>query len=452
MKNIHNVVSNRWKPWLICAILFLLLSACSNETEKGNEVQNDQRTLNEQDNADSLREKSAPREPVTLVFYSTANWTEEAFNERFGDAMRSGFPEYTIEYVRVGEGTTLPEMIASDADMDVYWQASDVAINDMKEYKLTRDMTGLATKHQVDLSLLEPSVLEDIRTQSDGMLYALPIVINTAGFFYNKEIFDRFGVDYPYDGITWEEVIALGERLNRVDGDKMYYGIGYHFNQVIDLNAFSIPYVDPGTEKPTILAEERWTILYDTLVNAARLTGDNQLHNHQKFIVEQEVGMLAALANLFLNIDMSGLDWDMVTYPTFQGQDPNIGPQAYPTYFGITSKSKHPEEAMEVLKHLLSVEVQLDLSKRGIIPVIQDETVMDAFGTGTDYGDKNLQAIIGRNFASMAARPSYGSTARSAYTGSARLLELIEGAKDRNTVFREIYEDAMQKIEVEKTK
>ena len=77
---------------------------------------------------------------------------------------------------------------------------------------------------------------------------------------------------------------------------------------------------------------------------------------------------------------------------------------------------------------------------------------MDAFGTGTDYGDKNLQAIIGRNFASMAARPSYGSTARSAYTGSARLLELIEGAKDRNTVFREIYEDAMQKIEVEKTK
>lgn len=46
----------------------------------------------------------------------------------------------------------------------------------------------------------------------------------------------------------------------------------------------------------------------------------------------------------------------------------------YPTYFSITSTSKHKEAAMEVIKFLTSDENQMELSKLGNMPVVNEET------------------------------------------------------------------------------
>jgi len=48
----------------------------------------------------------------------------------------------------------------------------------------------------------------------------LPKDYSPLGIYYNKKIFDEFGVDYPQDGWTWDEFLATAQALTQdTDGD-----------------------------------------------------------------------------------------------------------------------------------------------------------------------------------------------------------------------------------------
>jgi len=48
-------------------------------------------------------------------------------------------------------------------------------------------------------------------------IYSLPANLTKFALAYNKKVFDQFGVDYPTDDMTWNEVIDLA---NKVTGEK----------------------------------------------------------------------------------------------------------------------------------------------------------------------------------------------------------------------------------------
>lgn len=56
----------------------------------------------------------------------------------------------------------------------------------------------------------------------DGTQYGLPITFSTVMLFYNKDMFDAAGLDYPDESWTWDDVIAAAQALtdapNRVWG------------------------------------------------------------------------------------------------------------------------------------------------------------------------------------------------------------------------------------------
>lgn len=435
----NRIGSNRMKAkkcmqWLCVGLLPLLLAACGSKDDAGKSAKSG--------------EAAASKDPVKLVFYSTAGWTQEAFNERFGDTMRKKFPQYTIEYIVSGKGTTFQDLLSAGTPIDVYWQAVDNTIPHLLENGLQFDMSELVKKHGVDLGRLEPSSVSAIRTMSGGKLYALPLVNNTAAFYYNKDLFDKFGVPYPKDGIGWDEVIELGKRLRRTDGGQEYYGIGSHFQPHANLSPLSVPYVDPKTEKPTILSDDKWKTVYNQLISIKKTT-DNKNMDANNFVKDRNLAMLDALANLFLNFDLTSLGWDMVAYPGYK-EAPGTGPQPLPTLFGITSTSKHKDEAMEVLKYMVSEEVQRSFSERAIIPVLQGDDILKSFGKNSKYKDKNFQAIISKKFAPITPKEKYEAKAREIY--SKPLSSLVEGNSDLNTAFRQIDEEMNKMIAAEKAK
>lgn len=417
------------------AVLMLLLAACGAEKEKPAEE-------------GPSGTQPVKKDPVKLVFYSTAGWTQEAFNERFGDTMRKKFPQYEIEYIASGKGMEFTDMLSAGAQIDVYWQAVDNTIPHLLQYKLEYDMTELIKKHGINLNLLEPSSVEAARSMSNGKMYALPIVNNTAALYYNKDLFDKFGVPYLKDGVTWDEVIEVAKRLRRTDGGLEYYGIGSDVQPHLNLSSLSIPYVDPKTEKPTIQTNGGWTTIFNQLIEM-RKTTEHKALNASNFVQDKNLAMVDGLANAFLNFDMTSLNWDMVSYPSYKSA-PGIGSQPLPTMFGITSISKHKEAAAEVLAYMLSEEVQKSLSERAIIPVLQSETVMKAFAKNSKYKDKNFQAILSKKFAPITPKVTYEAKARSLY--GKYIPDLAKGTIDLNTAFRQIDEEMVKLIAEEKTK
>lgn len=61
-----------------------------------------------------------------------------------------------------------------------------------------------------------------------GVLYGLPVKGSTISCYYNMDLFDRYGVDYPPDDWTWEELVEKARKLTvDEDGDGMtdIYGL-----------------------------------------------------------------------------------------------------------------------------------------------------------------------------------------------------------------------------------
>lgn len=426
--------NNSWSKWLLVGLMPALLAACGSNGSGG--------TGSEQTNAD-LNEKND--EPANLVFYSTAVWSQEAFNERFGDAIRKKFPNYTIEAIFNGKGTTIEDVISSGVTIDIVWGDVNSTIPQLLNYGLQHDMSELIKLNNVPVQNLEPTAVQAVRDMSDGKMYALPIINNTAVLYYNKDLFDKFGVAYPADGMTWDRAIELAKQLYRADGGVQYFGMRGGIQPHANLSPLSVPSIDAKTGKPTILTDDRWKTLFSEVVEMKKTVENKAL----SFVKDPKVAMSIDLANIFLNNDMSALNWDLVSYPSYKDK-PGVGPQSLPTLFGITSVSKQKEPAMKALSYLLSEESQMSLSERAVIPILKDEKVKAAFGKNSKYKDKNLQAIVKMNYAPITSKSKYETQIREIYDKA--VPDLVNGKVDLNTAFRNMDEQINKLIAEDQAK
>jgi multiple sugar transport system substrate-binding protein len=421
-----------WMLGLTAGMLLVPLTACGSDGGAG-----------KQESGAEVSSKAAEEDntPAKLVFYSTTTWSQDAFNERFGDAMRKKFPHYTIEYLATGQGTTFPEVMAAGTQIDVVWHDVNTTIPQLLEYGLQYDMTELIKKHGLSMNNLEATSIEVVKQMSGGKMYALPLVVNTAAMYYNKDVFDKFAVAYPKDGMTWDQALDLAKRMRRTDSGIEYYGMVSGSQPQFNLTSMAVPFIDSKTNKPTISTDDRWKTLFQQLIELRKTMGNKNL-GEDNFVKDKNIAMLDYLANTFLNKDMTAMNWDLVAYPTFK-ELPDKGPQTLPTLFGITSTSKNKDAAMKVLAYMLSEEPQLGLSEKAVIPVLQTDKTVKAFATKSKYTGKNFQAIMKRKFTLSAPKSAIENKARTAYAKP--VADLTDGKVDLNTAFRQIDEE-MNKI------
>lgn len=400
----------------------------------------------------------APAEPVELFIYSNNNSSEEVFNSSYGNALREKFPQYTIRYIQSKAGTTMPEMVATKAQIDLFWTSIGNYETALFEHKLETDMTELIRKHGLDLQALEPTVIDAMKQISGGKLYGVPVSTNSLALFYNKDIFDKFGAPYPTDSMTWNEANELAKRVTRNADGKQYYGIASSRDHIIRMNPLSVPNVDMQTRKPTIETDPRWKLLFETVfITPAEDSGYRgamaklkALPAINQFAKEQNLAMLVYPNTLPTSVpnELKTMSWDIAPLPVFPDR-PNVGAQSYPVYFGLTTQTKHPDEAMELLNYMISEEYQTMLSGKGVLPIRMTEKTRSRLGADTDFKDKNYPAMLAREFAPITPKiPELDTDVFRAYRDQA--YSLAQGTTDINTAFR-IAGELAQKVINEKS-
>ncbi len=78
----------------------------------------------------------------------------------------------------------------------------------------------------VDLKMYLPGVLAP--GQYKGKQYLLPKDFSTMGVYYNKKIFDKYGLKYPESGWTWDDFLKTAQALTKDtngDGKPEVWGI-----------------------------------------------------------------------------------------------------------------------------------------------------------------------------------------------------------------------------------
>lgn len=128
--------------------------------------------------------------------------------------------------------TKLQTSIPNGTGPDVFWM--NLYIQPYIEEGLLYDMTEDIESAGVDLSVFPESVLQAYQTE--GHTYGIPKDYDGIAVFYNKELFDEKGVDYPAEGWTWDDFQKISESLT----DDTHYGYAANPSAEIGYRSFML--------------------------------------------------------------------------------------------------------------------------------------------------------------------------------------------------------------------
>jgi multiple sugar transport system substrate-binding protein len=200
-------------------------------------------------------------------------------------------------------------------DMLMLWNGS---LSGLNELGIMGDITPLVKKFNVDLTRFETEAIDAVKIASPkGELYGLPYTQQLNALYYNRNLFDKFAVDYPKDGMTWEDAIALAKKVTRTDGGVQYYGLD---PENVTRLAFplSLSPIDTKTGKASVNTDG-WRRAFETTYAIYSIPGNER---GKFFQFEKEIVAMHAGINMFArlaNAAEKGFDnWDVAQYPSLK--------------------------------------------------------------------------------------------------------------------------------------
>lgn len=328
--------------------------------------------------------------------------------------------------------------------MDIVYEALPTFAANPMQYEVAYPMDDLVRAHRVDLSRVEPTIIQAVREMSDGKLTAFPTLTNTLAMYYNKDLFEKFGVAYPKDNMTWDDIIEMNRQLTRLEDGQQYVGLSMSVSHAQLMSPLSLQRYNHSSQKAEI-NNDKWRTFFQSLIDVANTSGYKEKMGElgafpplASFLERKEAAMYGGPANTHSSSDFSNLNWDMVTFPMYK-QAMGVQPQSYPTMFGIADSSKQKDAAMEVMGYMLSDEFQMSISRKGFIPIVNSPAVQAVFSeNATQFADKNVKSVLYSNSAPLVVPSIYDNMVP--YLNYVN--DIVLGNIDLNTALREIEEEA----------
>lgn len=435
---------------VVLIIMMIGLSACSNESKGNTEADTSKK-------ATAVEEvpEVDMSEPITLKMIEWRG--EEQFLKSFKGPVEEKFPNVTLEIIPIqptkGE---LEDQFAAGNIPDILMAPDFRYLPIYKETELAYDMTELTDTYNFDLSRFDQNFLDIIRSYSkEEELWGLPFMQNKAALHYNKDIFDLFGVEYPTDDMTYEELLELAKKVTGEMGGTNYTGLVMPSTDRYLFPSLGLNLVDPKTDEPQFTKKPQFQHIFEIYKRVDALQVEDSVHGDSamdRFISEQNVAMLPMY---FLGIDWTGLmqedgqgiNWDIVTFPKWEEQG-DVSAFADGYWLGVSAYSEHKEQVFKVIEFLLSDEEVI----RKIRYPEESIYIDDEFLEKSDHirnpllDDKNMEALY-----KYPAPPAsdgisiYEEIAKSVV--SEKLGEYLSTSMDVVTFLRELQEETEIRIQ-----
>lgn len=247
----------------------------------------------------------------------------------------------------------------------------------------------LMKEDKLDTGVYLEAVMDAIRSQGNGNIYALAPTFNPSALYYNKKLFRDLGVTPPQDNMSWDEVFMLARQIARGSGEEAIFGLT--FNQwggtaeyYWDIQQFAAPLqlkmYDEQAERMTVNTpqwKKLWQTIYD-LYEAKIIPSQEDMqqfytpwregepYRYNPFSgrpffqgrVAMTIGDYSMINDLqMLNenaekIGMEPIEWDVVSTP-YHDAVPGVGMNiSINTLFAVNIKAQNPDDAWAFVKFL----------------------------------------------------------------------------------------------------
>lgn len=361
------MMKNKWKKFISIfpVVLLLILAGCGSDTEgsDGN------------GQVDLIYSIWDPvQEPgMTAV--------ADAFNEKHDDI------QVTVEVTPWDQYWTKLESSAQGGSMpDVFWMHSN-EIAKYSEGSVLMDLTeAVDSSEAFDISQF-PEELVDLY-KDDEQILGVPKDYDTIGLWYNKELFDEAGIEYPNETWTWDTLLETAIELT--NEDEGVYGFlaplnrqeGYHnFIYQNEGQVLSHDKEKSGFREPKTIEAVQWYA--DLSVKHGVSPSAGQFADNTNMSYFQSGRAAMSMFGSWMTAEIASNEY------TNEVADVAVLPQGEQraTIFNglansISASTNHPEEATQFLEFLSSEEGMTIQGEHGsAIPALEgtDTSFTEAF-------------------------------------------------------------------------
>lgn len=332
------------------------------------------------------------------------DWDKVAFYQPLISAYEKLHPDIKINHTDLGSqdyNTMLMTQLTGGAnDIDI------VTVKDIPGYAQL-----VSTKALVDLSK-EGAAPKDTKDYAgliealtvNGGLYALPFRTDFWIVYYNKDLFDKAGVPYPTNDMTWTQFDDAARKLTKGFGSNKVYGTHLHTWR----STAELPGIQDG--KNTLIDgkyaflkpwyERALSLQKDGVVQSYGALKSTNTHYSGPFF-NQQIAMLP-MGTWFIGTQIAKVasgeslakNWGIVSFPHPDGVAAGTT-AAQVTSLGVNARTSNKTAAEDFVKWVSGPEGAAIVAATGTMPALRDDKVIDTIAATKGFPtDANSKAAL----------------------------------------------------------
>ena len=214
----------------------------------------------------------------------------------------------------------------------------------------------------------------------DGVQYGLPASFSNVVLFYNQDLFDEAGLDYPDDSWSWEDEHEAAEELN--DPDAGVWGTFqpvsfFEYFKVLEQNGGEFFDADGEVafDSPEGIEAAEWLLdkVGDVMPSEADMGGQDD----GGMFGSGELAMWHSGIWMFGSLEDADFEWDIAVEP---GNATNAS-HFFANGIVASEDTDHPEESVRWLQHLAGSETAVDarLDASWELPAVADLELLSPY-------------------------------------------------------------------------
>ncbi|SCW86938.1 multiple sugar transport system substrate-binding protein [Paenibacillus tianmuensis] len=311
---------------------------------------------------------------------------EKTFKRDYGDVFSSMYPNIDVQVIPMTSIYNLGadsekefQKIYSQGNPDVVLLENSKRFQNMIDSGSLLELDTYIKKDNFNVDKIAPSVIEQIKSSGKGKIYGLTPFFSSMAIYYNKDLFDKYGIPYPRNKMSWEEVLQLAQRFPTNDGSNRLYGFSAFSNEPAGSALMNAMGVTKGLRKldmnnSTInMNTDSWSNVVKTTVDVLKT---KTVYSENKPLqplgpeeqLKQDPFLTGRLAmkldsSYFINNILHAqqlkdtplpVNWDIVSVPV-DPSNPNEGMGIFlSNIFAVNSKSANPDVAWKLVKYINS--------------------------------------------------------------------------------------------------
>ncbi len=323
------------------------------------------------------------------------------------DAYIAKNPNVTIELVDLGStdySVNLVTQLSGGADdLDIINIKDTPGYANLVSLGMLEELTAYTGEAGIDTSSFG-GVVEQLSTES-GEFYMLPYIKSFWLIYYNKDLFDKAGVEYPNNDMTFEDYDALARRATMGEGAEKVYGAHFHvWRSAVQLmgildgknSVFTDDYSFFAPSYEWVLAEQADGICMDyATLKTSQTHYSGVFYNQQIAMMNMGSWFIQTQIDKVKSGESLAVNWGLAKYPHAEGVEPGTTLGTV-TALAVNSKSANKAAALDFVNFVSGPEGAAIIAETGNFPASMSDEAMSIItsveGFPTDEASK--EAII----------------------------------------------------------